>query len=80
MFTHFELEFEILVFLNKPPDTPPAKTVSSVVSLGSNIIPLVLPATLFGPLSFHAISADSPGTKVFLAEFILFFSCSSCNL
>ena len=70
--THSEFTSEILVFLNNPPLTPPAKTVSSLLSLGSNIIPLVLPPTLFGPLEDHFISSDSPGTEFDLTDLILF--------
>ena len=47
---------------HKPPLTPPAKTLLFVASFGSNKIALVLPPTLFGPLSIHGLSAASPGT------------------
>ena len=78
IFTHWELGSDILIFLNKPPETPPVNTVSSVESLGSNIAPFVLPPTLFGPLSIHFVSTDSPGT-VFSLIFLVSFN-SSCNL
>jgi len=38
------------------------KTVSFDASFGSNIIALVLPPTLFGPLSIQPLSKASPGT------------------
>ena len=56
--SHSEFSSEILVFLNNPPLTPPAKTVSPVLSFGSNIIAFVLPPTLFGPLSFQLEAID----------------------
>ena len=77
IFTHCELGSEILVFLYKPPVTPPVKTVSSVLSLGSNIMAFVLPPTLLGPLSYHLSTADSPGTIDALALLSLFFLSSS---
>ena len=70
---HGDSGFEILVFLNNPPLTPPANAVSLELSLGSNIIPLVLPPTFPGPLSIHFISSDSPGTEVCFSELNLFF-------
>ena len=60
------------VFFHNPPETPPAYTVLFVASFGSNIITLVLPPTLLGPLSSHAFVAF-PG--VFL-ERRLFFNSS----
>ena len=52
---HCEPLLEISVFFHKPPLTPPAKTVLLLLSLGSNKIARVLPPTLFGPLSSHAL-------------------------
>ena len=69
----------MLVFLNKPPLTPPANTVSLELSLGSNINPFVLPPTFPGPLSFHFIVSDSPGTVGTLFDLNLFFLNSYCN-
>ena len=62
------LPSEILEFLKRPPLTPPANTVSSFSSFGSNINPFVLPPTLFGPLLTHFISSDSPGTLKLLTD------------
>ena len=45
-----ELGLDILVFLNIPPETPPANTVSFVGSFGSHIMAFVRPPTLYGPL------------------------------
>ena len=68
------LPSEILVFLKRPPLTPPANTVSSVSSFGSNINPFVLPPTLLGPLLTHFMSSDSPGTlKLLTDEFLDLF-------
>ena len=60
--TQVEFALEIFVFFQRPPLTPPAKTVSFVLSLGSNIMALVLPPTLSGPLEIQLLSAASPGT------------------
>ena len=74
--TMFHSEFSSSMFsLTKiPPLTPPAKTFLLDVSLGSNIIPFVLPAILVGPLGTQAISGFSPGTPA-----TLIFSKSSIS-
>ena len=58
-----------------PPLTPPAKTFLLELSFGSNIIPLVLPAILVGPLGIQAISGFSPGTPCSL----IFEMLSNCS-
>jgi hypothetical protein len=66
---HSDSALSILSFTNIPPLTPPAKTLLLELSLGSNIIPLVLPAIFVGPLATHAISGFSPGTPDILDEY-----------
>ena len=56
-----EFSSEMLLFFHKPPLTLPANTVLSLGSFGSNIIALVLPPTLLGPLFIHILSVASPG-------------------
>ena len=63
---HSDSASTIFSFTKIPPLTPPAKTFLLVLSLGSNIIPFVLPAMLVGPLGTQAISGFSPGTPGFL--------------
>ena len=63
--SHSDSASSIFSFTNIPPLTPPAKTLVFELSLGSNIIPLVLPAIFVGPLATHAISGFSPGTPGF---------------
>ena len=63
---HSEFSSSIFSLTKIPPLTPPAKTFLLDESLGSNIIPLVLPAMLVGPLGTHAMSGFSPGTPATL--------------
>ncbi len=76
---HTLLALDILVFFHKPPLTPPAKTVLFDASVGSNINPLVLPPTLFGPLSNQPLSKASPGTRPLIKSSLLWANNSCCN-
>ena len=71
---HSEFGLPTSSFKNKPPLTPPAKTLLLELSLGSNIAALVLPPTLLGPLWIHAISSFSPGTPSILIPLMSFNS------
>ena len=78
---HSERALDIFVFFQSPPLTPPANTVSLEASLGSKITALVLPPTLFGPLSIQGLFKSSPGTFLkTLSKFNFFWSSNNSNL